>query len=89
MTTVSEKIRTNFQELDSNRELSANTWQMLKKPGTDEVSGRIRIRIGSSELARNIQNTIHSLPISVGGELVAISVHNACLQELPKCNLGK
>ena len=61
---------------------------MLQITGSDELSGRIRIRLGSLEDVRLLETAIHSMAVSIGGELVAIKVSNAVLQPLPRCGQG-
>ena len=78
-----------FKEAEDNAGLDTGKWQMLHRTGSDELSGRIRVRLGNSLDAKRMEETIHSMPISVGGELVAITVSNPCLQKLPSCNSGK
>ena len=67
-------------------ELGVNEWKMVLKPGTQEPSGRIRIRMGSTGAARELEEVIHGCPIKIGGCTATIEVSNPVLHKtLSQC----
>ena len=88
MAAVSRQLNGQLQEQADDQELRPGGWVMLKKPGTDELSGRIKVRLGSISDVRMVEETLHNYPIAVGAECVSIQVHNPFLQKLPQCSSG-
>ncbi len=88
MNALAPQFRFSFQEVVEGQELPLGGWRMLKMPGTDDPSGRIQIRLGNSADSKHLEDIAHSVPISIGGSLVALAVTNSKLQALPKCFSG-
>ena len=61
---------------------------MMKKPGTDELSGRVKIRLGSVNDAKVLEDTLQGTPVAIGGEWATVQVHNPVLHRLPTCTSG-
>ncbi len=88
MDTLAPNFRFPFQQAGPDDELQVGSWKILLAPGTDMPSGKIQIRLRSSEEAKLLEDVAHAMPVSVGGNIVALAVSNIKLQALPQCNLG-
>ena len=86
---VALRIQARLEEQSLDKDLKVGEWAIVKEPGTDDASGRIRFRLGNAGDARRIEKAIHSSPIPIGGDMVTIQVSNPILDKLPCVAQGK
>ena len=88
MQAVSEKLGVALVQRREGVTLEVRQWCSVLHPGTDEPTGRIRIRLESSADAKVLENAVHAQPVSVGGQIMAVQVSNPSLLKLPTCSSG-
>ena len=87
MATAGGLLQLTLQEKSPDDKLSAGEWAMLVEPGTNTPTGRIKIQLPSTSLARQFEDTLHGMPFQVGGKTTTVDVHNAALHTLPTGNV--
>ena len=88
MTAVAQQVQIPLQEKPAEQELGTGDWSLQKRPGTDDASGTIRIRLGCIEDARLLEDKLHSSPILIGDKYVALLVSHPILHKLPQWQSG-
>ena len=85
MNSVSEKMQASRppREVANQVCLEVGDWVMRNRPGTDDPSGTIRIRLGSVEEARRLEQVIQGNIVVIGGERICIQVSNPVLLDMP------
>ena len=63
--------------------LEPGDWCMLKHPGTQDPTGRMRIRLSNSDDVKKLEDMFHAQPVEVGGEFCALQVSNSAFMKLP------
>ena len=83
MASVQDRISINLQEVTGGALASAGDWVMDISPETDRPSGKIRVQLPSSGIARELERAAHNQVVAVGGDHVPIQVSNFKIMELP------
>ena len=72
-----------LQEVTEPLPHSTGEWTMLCKPGTDVLNGKVKIRVGSIEDAKRLEQLIQGCVVVVGGRRVSVLVDNPMLLHGP------
>ena len=86
MDAIASKMQAPLQEQCIQQQLKVGGWQLLRTPGTDELSGRIRVRLTTTAEAKTFERTFQGSPIKVGEETVTLQISNLALATLPNCS---
>ena len=83
MSTVSSEVQALLHEVPNDVTLRVGDFTLLHKPGTDEPSGTIRIRLGNIEDAKKLERGIQGCIVVVNGRRSLVQVNNPILLNAP------
>ena len=83
MGSVAQQMQAPFREVVEPLPNSVGEWVILYQPGTDDPTGTIKIRLGSIEDARHLEQNIQGSIVVIGGRRVGIQVSNPVLLHGP------
>ena len=85
MKSVQEKIATPLEEVVGDRQPGPGQWTMCLDPSSGNPSGRIRIKLASSQQARKLEDLMGNQVLNLGGTLTTVEAFNLQSMALPKC----
>ena len=83
MKSIASRLGAVLFERPVGENLEPGHWCMLKHPGSQDPTGRARIRLSNRADAEKLEKAINAQPVYVGGETLAIQVSNPALMKLP------
>ena len=86
MGTLNDKLNANLTEQPSNERLSTGGWQLLKVEGSDDLSGRIRVKLSNKPEVMGLRKAYHGSTIRVGELTATVLISNLAVAELPRCD---
>ncbi len=86
MRVIAEKSGNSLKEHKTQERLEIGGWQMLTEEGTEDWSGRIKIRMGGAHAVKVLEDTFQGSSIRLGELKATLRISNAAMAALPKCN---
>ena len=88
MSNTSNRLGRPLRRQEENEELVEDGYCFLTKPGSDEVTGRIRIRLATTEQVHTLDSTLQAAPFLLGEEYITVQVSNPKMDALPMFRPG-
>ena len=82
MKTASDNLQVPLMEMSEEQVLMSAGWCMLSEPGTDQPTGRIKIRLSSIGQARQLQDCLQSSRVMLGGKILTVDEENSVLHRI-------
>ena len=86
MKTAADNLQVPLLEMSEEQVLVAGAWCMLSQPGTDQPTGRIKVRLASLVQARQLEDCLQSSPVMLGGKILTVDVQNPVLHRIGQGN---
>ena len=83
MVAVATETQATLREVTNQVTLQLGDFVLLNKPGTDEPSGTIRIRLGSIQDAKMLERSIQGCVVVINGRRAHVQVSNPMLLNAP------
>ena len=89
MGSVSIQLAATLEDKQDEHDLPVGGWAMLLRPGSNEPSGKIRLKLSNSEEVHTLRHKLQDCSIRVGGEHLAVQVNNFAILDHPNQRQGK
>ena len=80
---VAQQMQVPLREVNEPLPSALGEWTMISHPGTDEPNGTVKIRLGSVDDAKRLEQNLQGSIVVIGGRRVCVQVSNPVLLHAP------